>query len=156
MRIGMKKTSKNTEMPAYIPADADFCLKNNAGEIAIDNNFAAQSFWKEVILRYLRKISAVAGLILIVLITIMAVVGPGMSGYSYSEQNLLQKNLAPRIPGFDRPEFLMAVKKCILRPEQRRSITMLKISWIMFITGSGVTISDVISGPEPGAEPEFR
>ena len=93
MRSGMKKTPKITEMPAYIPTDADFCLKNNAGEIAIDNNFAAQSFWKEVILRYLRKISAVAGLILIVLITIMAVVGPGMSGYSYSDQNLLQKNL---------------------------------------------------------------
>ena len=105
MRIGMKKISINTEMPAYIPADADFCLKNNAGEIAIDNNFAAQSFWKEVILRYLRKISAVAGLILIILITIMAVVGPGMSGYSYSEQNLLQKNLAPRIPGFDQTGF---------------------------------------------------
>ena len=81
----------------YTPVDADFVLKDNAGEIAIDTNFAAQSFWRDVLVRYLRKTSAVIGLVLILLISITAAVGPGMNGYTYSGQELSQKNLAPRV-----------------------------------------------------------
>ena len=94
-----KKTSLSAaaaEAP-YIPVETDFRLKDNAGEIAIDTNFAAQSFWRDVISRYLKKTSAVIGLVLILLIGIMAVVGPGMNEYTYSGQNLSQKNLAPRV-----------------------------------------------------------
>ncbi len=83
---------------AYVPSDEDFRLKDNAAEIAIDTNFAAQSFWRDALIRFFRKGSAVLGLILIVLIVIMALVGPGMNQYSYSEQDLSQKNLAPRVP----------------------------------------------------------
>ena len=85
----------------YVPSDEDFRLKNNAGEIAIDTNFAAQSFWKDVLIRYFRKISAVVGLVLIIFITAMAVVGPQMNDYTYSGQNLSQKNLAPRVKGLE-------------------------------------------------------
>lgn len=87
---------------AYIPVDADFKLKNNAGEIAIDENFAAQNFWKDVFIRYFRKASAVIGLILIVFITFFAIVGPGMNEYTYSGQELSQKNLAPRIKALEK------------------------------------------------------
>lgn len=87
---------------AYIPVDADFRLKNNAGEIAIDENFAAQSFWKDVFIRYFRKASAVIGLILIAFITFLAVVGPGMNDYTYSGQELSQKNLAPRVKALEK------------------------------------------------------
>lgn len=94
----MKKTSTIAgTAAAYVPVDADFQLKDNAGEIAIDTNFASQSFWKDVFVRYFRKTSAVVGLILIVLITIMAVIGPGMNEYTYSGQELSQKNFAPRV-----------------------------------------------------------
>lgn len=86
---------------AYIPVDSDFVLKDNAGTIAIDENFAAQNFWKDVFIRFFRKISAVVGLVLIILITLMAIVGPGMTNYSYSEQNLSQKNFAPRVQGLE-------------------------------------------------------
>lgn len=95
-----KKTSLSAAAAAeasYIPVETDFRLKDNAGEIAIDTNFAAQSFWRDVISRYLKKTSAVIGLVLILLIGIMAVVGPGMNEYTYSGQNLSQKNLAPRV-----------------------------------------------------------
>lgn len=85
----------------YVPSADDFKLKNNSDEIAIDNNYASQSFWKEVVIRYLRKISAVIGLAVIVFITVMAVSGPGMNSFGYSDQNLLQKNLAPRIKVFE-------------------------------------------------------
>ncbi|MCD7735547.1 MAG: ABC transporter permease [Lachnospiraceae bacterium] len=81
----------------YIPADSDFRLKENASEIAIDANFAAQSFWRDALIRYIHKTSAVVGLILILLIGVLAIVGPGMNEYTYSGQNLSQKNLAPRV-----------------------------------------------------------
>lgn len=87
---------------AYIPVDADFKLKDNAGEIAIDTNFSAQSFWKDVLIRYFRKTSAVIGLVLILITGIMAAVGPGMNQYSYSQQSLSQKNLAPRVKALEK------------------------------------------------------
>jgi oligopeptide transport system permease protein len=39
---------------------------------------------------------------MIVLITIMAIIGPNMNDYSYSAQNLSQKSLAPRVPGLEK------------------------------------------------------
>ena len=91
------------EMPSvYVPEDTDFRFKDNAGEIAIDTNFAAQSFWKDVLIRYVRKTSALIGLVLILLISVMAAVGPGMNDYTYSEQSLSQKNFAPRVKGLEK------------------------------------------------------
>ncbi|MCM1326384.1 MAG: ABC transporter permease [Bacteroidales bacterium] len=87
---------------AYIPVDADFKLKNNANEIEIDENFAAQNFWKDVFIRYFRKASAVIGLLLIVVITLLAAAGPGMNQYTYSGQELSQKNFAPRIKALEK------------------------------------------------------
>ncbi len=97
------KTALATEnRNVYIPADSDFRLKNDAGAIAIDENFAAQSFWKDVFIRYFKKISAVLGLILIILISVMAVIGPDMNEYTYSGQELSQKNFAPRIKALEK------------------------------------------------------
>ena len=48
-------------------------------------------------IRYFKKISAVIGLILIVLITVMAILGPEMNDYTYSGQEISQKNMAPRV-----------------------------------------------------------
>lgn len=87
--------------PAYVPTDVDFHLKGNTADIGIDNNYAALSYWKEVIASFFRKKSAVVGLVFIVLIVIMAIAGPHMNQYTYSGQNLTQKNLAPRIPGIE-------------------------------------------------------
>ncbi|HBP24995.1 MAG TPA: peptide ABC transporter permease [Oribacterium sp.] len=95
-----KKKQVVTAQPAvaaYVPVDSDFVRKDNAGEIAIDTNFASQSFWKDVIIRFKHKKSAVIGLIFVILITLMAIIGPSLSGYSYSAQNLKEKNLAPRM-----------------------------------------------------------
>lgn len=87
---------------AYIPVDADFVLKNNEKAIEIDENFAAQNFWRDVFIRYFRKVSAVIGLVLIVLIAIIAVIGPGMNEYTYSGQELSQKNFAPRVKALEK------------------------------------------------------
>lgn len=81
---------------AYVPVDSDFILKNNSDEISIDSNFSSQSFWKDVRKRFVRKKSAVAGLLFVIILTLLAIIGPNMTPYSYSEQTS-GKNLAPRI-----------------------------------------------------------
>ena len=88
--------------PEHTFEDKEFALKHNDDEIAVDTNFAAQSFWKDAILRFFGKRSAVLGLILIVVIVLLAVFGPGMNSYTYSGQDLSQKNFAPRVPGIER------------------------------------------------------
>ena len=82
-------------------AEKDFALKHNEDEIAVDTNFAAQNFWKEALIRFFGKKSAVLGLVLIVVIVLLAVFGPGMNSYTYSGQDLSQKNFAPRVPGIE-------------------------------------------------------
>ena len=77
--------------------EKDFALKHNDAEIAMDSNFAAQSFWKDVRVRFFHKKSAVLGLILVVFIVLLAAFGPGMNEYTYSGQELSQKNFAPRV-----------------------------------------------------------
>ena len=67
----------------------------------MDTNFAAQSFWKDVRIRFFRKKSAVLGLVMIIVILLLAVFGPGMNAYTYSGQDLSQKNFAPRVPGIE-------------------------------------------------------
>ena len=88
--------------PEHTFEDKEFALKHNDDEIAVDTNFAAQNFWKEALIRFFNKKSAVLGLILIVVIVLLAVFGPGMNSYTYSSQDLSQKNFAPRVPGIER------------------------------------------------------
>jgi oligopeptide transport system permease protein len=97
----------------------DFTRKENAEEIAIDTNFASQSFWKEVRVRFFNKKSAVFGICMILLITIFAIVGPGMNSYTYSAQNLSQKNLAPRIPDSRNSVFSTGTNRSV-RPRAAR------------------------------------
>lgn len=80
----------------YVPVDSDFVLKDNAGELEIDSNYSAQSFWKDVRKRFVNKKSAVVGLFFVILLCLLAVIGPHMVPYGYAEQTD-GKNLAPRI-----------------------------------------------------------
>ncbi len=96
MKEPVQTESQKTGGMVFYPDD--FKLKNSGNEIHIDSNFAAQSFWKEARIRFCRKKSAVFGLVMVILITVFAIFGPGMTSYTYSGQNLLRKNLAPRIP----------------------------------------------------------
>ncbi len=86
----------------YVPVDTDFVLKDDLSDLEIDTNFKAQSFWKEVSYRFFRKGSAVFGMIMILLITVMAIIGPSMNDYTYSGQNLAEKSLAPRVQGLEK------------------------------------------------------
>jgi oligopeptide transport system permease protein len=76
----------------------DFELIGGEPEARIDSDFSSDSYWKDVRRRFLSNKGAVVSLAFIVLIVVFAVVGPIMSGYSYSDQTLAQKNFAPRVP----------------------------------------------------------
>lgn len=82
----------------YVPADEDFVFIGDDVDISIDSNYSALGYWHEAFLRFVNKKSAMIGLLFIALITVFAIVGPGMNEYTYSVQNLSEKNLAPRIP----------------------------------------------------------
>ena len=75
----------------------DFTLRSSR-EDHLDANFASQGYWHDVLHRFISNKGAVIALVLILLIVIMAVIGPGLSGRSYSSQTLSEKNFAPRIP----------------------------------------------------------
>jgi oligopeptide transport system permease protein len=79
----------------------DFKLKKDNEALYTDSNFVSQNYWKDVLRRFVAKKSAVVGIILILLIALMAVIGPNMNAYTYSSQTLSEKNLAPRVPGIE-------------------------------------------------------
>ncbi len=95
-----EKAVMNADIPLeeeYIPVNSDFVLKDGNNDIEIDANFASQSFLKEVKSKFLHNKGAVTGFVFVILLTVLAVVGPFMSKYSFSEQTT-GRNLAPRIP----------------------------------------------------------
>ena len=104
-----KKPKKNAVVttPAvtwenYEFKDDDFKLRGSAVDTKTDLNFASQSYWKDVRVRFFAKKSAVVSLILIVIFALLAIFGPKMTQYTYSSQILTEQNLAPRIPGLEK------------------------------------------------------
>lgn len=80
----------------------DFTLVGGGPEAEIDTEFASDSYWKDVRRRFLANKGAVVALFCILIIVALAIIGPMISGYGYSDQTLEQKNFAPRVPGLAR------------------------------------------------------
>ena len=80
----------------------DFELIGGKPEAHIDAGFSSDTYWKDVRRRFLSNKGAVVALVVIVLIVVFSVIGPMISGYSYSDQTLAQKNFAPRVPGLEK------------------------------------------------------
>ena len=78
----------------------DFVLKG-ADNTKLDMNFASQKFWKDAYLRFKKNKGAVFSLFVILLIVLLAIIGPMISKYTYQEQNIKETNMAPRIPGLE-------------------------------------------------------
>ncbi|WP_075982836.1 oligopeptide ABC transporter permease [Bacillus massilinigeriensis] len=64
------------------------------------------SFWQDAWLRVRKNKGAIVSLIMIVLLTIMALVGPYMSSHSFDKQNTAHSNLPPRIQGLENVHWL--------------------------------------------------
>jgi oligopeptide transport system permease protein len=87
----------NKESAAIDFLPGDFELKG-AENTRIDANFASQSFWKDALSRFRANRGAVFSLIVILLIVLLAILGPVISPYTYQEQNIKATNFAPRVP----------------------------------------------------------
>jgi oligopeptide transport system permease protein len=85
----------------YEYSPQDFELAGNDHENYIDENYASQSYWKDILSRFKKNKGALVGLVFIALIVIMAAVGPGMNEHTYDSQIISHQNLAPRIPGVE-------------------------------------------------------
>ena len=91
----------------YIPTAEDFVLIEDQ-DITTDRNFASQGFWKGVFTRFFKNARAVIGLVIIVLIIILALFGPMINDYAYSDiisvydeetgKEITARSLSPRIP----------------------------------------------------------
>lgn len=88
----MNKTYNATQ---FLPDDFEMV------GISGDASFAAEGAVpkkKNILVQMLRKPTIVISLLIILLIGIMAVVGPMVSGYTYDKQKIQNQNLPPRIP----------------------------------------------------------
>ena len=93
-------TDANEYLASIEFREDDFQLKNSE-LVKIDNNFASQSFWRDAFVRFVKNKGAVVALFMIFIIVLLAIFGPMTSGRTYYDQNLVDSNLAPRVPGIE-------------------------------------------------------
>lgn len=80
----------------------DFEFVGIDSEAFIDETFASQSFFKDALGRFKKNKGAIFGLICIILIIIMAIIGPSLTPYTYHQQDAKSANFAPRIQGLEK------------------------------------------------------
>jgi len=91
----------------YLPKDEDFVFETEQ-DITIDRNFASQGFWKGVFTRFFKNARAVIGLVIILVIMVLALIGPHLNGYGYSDiisiheegtgKEITARSMGPHIP----------------------------------------------------------
>ena len=80
----------------------DFKFAHAADEKLIDRNYSATSYARDVWNNFKKNKGALIGIIIIVIITIMAIVGPNMNDNTYKQIHGGQECLVPRIPGIEK------------------------------------------------------
>ena len=68
----------------------------------IDETFTSKSYWSDIISRFTKNKGALIGMFCILIVIIMAVFGPKMTGHTYDSQIITHQNLAPRIKGLEK------------------------------------------------------
>lgn len=82
---------------AFVPQKEDFVLTHGELSGSIPQE-AAGGVKHETLKRFMAEKSGVAGLVILAVLIILAIIGPYLSGHSYDEQTLSNANLAPRVP----------------------------------------------------------
>lgn len=92
---------------SYVPRKEDFEFLPERN-LEMDVNFASQGYWKGAALHFLRNRFAMAGVLMVVLMMVFAVVAPMLSSYSYQEivsvtdaggREIVAKGLYPQLAG---------------------------------------------------------
>ncbi|MER1955282.1 MAG: ABC transporter permease [Desemzia incerta] len=84
----------------FLPNDFEF-VKDADGAM-IDEVYSGESFWKNILRRIVKNKGAVVGFFSIMIILILALIGPEISGYTYDQQISGHESMAPRIPGLEK------------------------------------------------------
>lgn len=98
--------NKQTSLPVE---QKDFVLANRH-DLGVDHAYNAQSFWRDAVTRFIKNKGAIFGLVMIVVIIVMAIVGPAISGYDYRTQDMTQRNLPPHVAGLEFIPFWSGVR----------------------------------------------
>ena len=69
---------------------------------ALEEVYAERPKWRETVAMFAKNKGAVISLIFLLVMIVVAVVGPMISGFKYDEIDLARQNLPPRIPGLER------------------------------------------------------
>lgn len=93
------------------------------------------------------------GLILVVFIVLLAAFGPGMNEYTYSGQELSQKNFAPRVQVLENFGIFNGDEKMSTTTGSKTVNAYVERARRMSTTGSAATPMAAISGPVPGRVP---
>ena len=71
-------------------------------DIMLDKTFAGVSSFRDKLGRFVRNKGAVFGAVFIILLTLLSIIGPLVSGYTYDYIDLTRQNLPPRIQGIEK------------------------------------------------------
>lgn len=82
--------------------DDDFTFAHDSKEKLIDKNFKATSYLKDVWSNFKKNKGAIVGFVIIVIIVIMAIIGPSMNEFTYKTIIKGHEYLTPRIKGLDK------------------------------------------------------
>lgn len=69
------------------------------GEHLTDKAYKTTSYWRDVWSHFSKNRGALVGFVIILVITILAIIGPMISGHSYDAIVIEHQNLPPKIPG---------------------------------------------------------
>ncbi|MBR5179261.1 MAG: ABC transporter permease [Lachnospiraceae bacterium] len=81
----------------YVPKKEDFVFASDQVKKSAVKE-AVSGVKHETFKRFMAQRSAVFGAVILVLLILLSLVGPYISGHSYDEQNLSYANMAPRVP----------------------------------------------------------
>lgn len=87
-------------LPEYQAIDKSKLALVQLDEVIADETFQDKpvGFFKDAMIRFCRSKVSIAAAIGIMLIVLLALFGPNLSGYGYNDQNLQQINLPPKMP----------------------------------------------------------
>lgn len=91
----LKKYSKDM----FEPAEIDLTKSEEISQPSLN-------FWQDAWLRIRKNKGAIVSLVILIILTIMALIGPHLNGHGYDQQNLKQNNLPPRIPVLEKVSWL--------------------------------------------------
>ena len=94
-----------THTSEAIPA-SDFIRSKNDLEKEPEIQRESKNFWQDAWAQLKRNKLAVVGMIGLIIIILLALIGPLLSSHDYAEQDVERRNLPAKIPGLDQIPFL--------------------------------------------------